>query len=368
MTRTVEVVVVGGGIIGVATARFLAEAGATVELIERDGLASHASGRNQGLLIGPHPPEMVPIAARGVQLYRDLHERHRGAFFLDREPHGCLMVGAEDGLSPEELAEREPLLGLAVTTAAFEPDARRIDPGAAVAALATEARAHGAVISTGVAVRELLRHGDRVTGVLTDDGPRSAGTVVVAAGPWAWQVCRSTGFDVPVRGVRGWLVITRPAPFRLRHAIEDASWSATKKGLTTPTVADYADGTVAPPAIAGLVQQDAAGRLLLGASLQTCATDHAENQTEAVAAVCRRAAELVPAVRTVPVAELRTCRRPLSADGLPLHGPVPGSPGLVLAVGHGSQGITWGAGSGESVAAGILGHGWDPQLLPDRFI
>ncbi len=368
MARTVDVVVVGGGIIGVATARFLAEAGVSVELIERDGLASHASGRNQGLLIGPHPPEMTAIAARGVTLYRDLHERCDGAFFLDREPHGCLMVGGEAVLSAQELAEREPLLGPDITAASFEPDARRIDPGAAVAAMAAEARTYGATIRTGVSVRELLRRGETVTGVLTDDGPLSAASVVVAAGPWSWQVCRNTGFDVAVRGVRGWLVVTRPAPFRLRHAIEDASWAATKKGLTTPTVGDFAAGTLTPPAIAGLVQQDSAGRLLLGASLQSSSTDHAENQREAVAAVCRRAAELVPALRAVPVAELRTCRRPLSADGLPLHGPVPGSSGLILATGHGSQGITWGVGSGEAVAAGVLGQGWDRALLPDRYL
>ena len=115
------------------------------------------------------------------------------------------------------------------------------------------ARIAGASIRTGVGVRELIRTADRVTGVLTDDGRIDTGTVIVAAGPWSWRVCRSTEFDVPVRGVRGWLVVTRPAPFRLRHAIEDDSWGATKKGLTTPTVGELASGTVAPPAVAALV-------------------------------------------------------------------------------------------------------------------
>jgi glycine/D-amino acid oxidase-like deaminating enzyme len=368
MDRTVDVVVVGGGVIGVAVAHALAGAGVGVELVERDGLATHASGRNQGLVIGPHPPEMKALAERGIELYSALHERSDGAFFFDREPHGCLMIGDEPGLGRSELTAIEPLLGPSVTVGTYNADARRIDPGAAVATMADEARRAGARIRCGVAVRDLLRRGDRVTGVLTDEGRLSAGTVVVAAGPWAWQVCRSTSFDVPVRGVRGYLVVTRPAPFRLRHAIEDASWSETKKGLTTPTVGELADGKAAPPAIAGLLQQDGAGRLLLGASLQTSTTDHAENQAEAVAGVCRRAAELVPAVRSVPVAEIRTCRRPLSADGLPLHGPVPGVDGLVLACGHGSQGITWGAGSGEAVAAALLDGRWDPALAPARFV
>lgn len=366
MGQPADVVVVGGGVIGVATAWALAGAGARVELLERDGLAAHASGRNQGLVIGPHPVVMSAIAARGVALYGELHDRCGGGFFFDREPHGCLMIG-EEGLQGDELAAAEPLLGPSVTSASFNSDARRIDPGAAIAALAAEARAAGVTIRCGIGVRELLRRGSRVTGVLTDDGRIAADTVVVAAGPWSWQVCRSTDFDVPVRGVRGWLLVTRPAAFRLRHAVEDASWAATKKALTTPTVGDLASGAVGPPAVAGLIQQDAAGRLLLGASLQTSTTDDPEHQNEAVAAVCRRAAELVPAVASLPVVEIRSCRRPMSDDGLPLHGPVPGLDGLVLATGHGSQGITWGIGSGEAVAHGLLTGQWDPALAPSRF-
>jgi len=370
--RTVDVVVVGGGIIGVATAHGLAAAGLTVELLERDGLATHASGRNQGLVIGPHPPEMAPIAADGVAGYTALHQRSGGAFAFDVDPIGVLMVGRDDAepdrLARDGLLAREPLLGPDITDGWLNPDARRIDPGAAVAALADEARRAGAVLRTGVAVRELRKRGERIVGVLTDDGPIDAATVVVAAGPWSWQVCRSTGFDVPVRGVRGWLVVTRPAPFRLRHAIEDASWGATKKGLAVPTVGDLASGTVAPPAIAGLVQQDGRGRLLLGASLQTSTTDHPDNQQEAVAGVCRRAAELIPAVAGLAVAEIRSCRRPMSDDGLPLHGPVPGAEGLVLATGHGSQGITWGLGSGRVVADSIVSGRWDPALDPARFV
>ena len=173
---------------------------------------------------------------------------------------------------------------------------------------------------------------------------------------------------------------TRPVPVAARHrgqraeasdapaaAIEDNTWGATKKGLGTPTVGELASGTVDPPAVAGLIQQDGAGRLLLGASLQTSATDDPEHQDEAVTAVCRRAAELVPAVASLPIVEIRSCRRPMSDDGLPLHGPVPGMEGLILATGHGSQGITWGIGSGEAVAAGVLGDRWDPALAPARF-
>ena len=363
-----EVIVVGGGIVGVTTACFLAEAGVAVALVERSGLASEASGRNQGLVIGPHPPEMAALAAAGLAHYQDLHESSGQAFAFDRAPHGCLMVG-EDGpssLRGDALNAIEPLLGDSVTVATLNDDARRIDPAAAVAAFAERARQAGAVLHLGDDVKEVLYEGNRVIGVLTDQGRLSADTTVIAAGPWSWRLCRTSSFDVPVRGVRGWLVVTRPAPFRLRHAVEEAFWGAVKKGLETPTVAMLADGTRPGPLLAGLVQQDHRGRLLLGASLQASPTDHPEG-ADAVALICERARTLVPAVAELDVVEVRSCRRPMSADGLPLHGPVPGSPGLVLATGHGSQGITWGPGSGEAVARGIVQGEWAAALLPERF-
>jgi glycine/D-amino acid oxidase-like deaminating enzyme len=216
-------------------------------------------------------------------------------------------------------------------------------------------------------VKDLLTAHDRVLGALADDGAHHAATTVLAAGPWTGRLGRRLAFDVPVDGVRGWVAVTRPAPFRLRHAIEDAGWGAAKAGLSAPTVAELAERRQPPPAIAGLLQQDHAGRVLLGASLQVTPGEHAGGE-DALAGVARRAVELVPALAGLPIAEVRTCRRPLSADGLPLHGPVPGVEGVVLACGHGSTGITWGGGSGEAIARGIVDGLWDPALAPARFV
>ncbi len=425
---SVDVVIVGGGMIGVTTAAFCAEAGLSVLLLERDGLAAAASGRNQGLVIGPHPAPMAELASRGLEHYLRLHDESGGVFAFDREPHGCLVVSgpAQPGrshvstdsgvpgtsdvpgegtgsgvpgtsdvpgaggvhgeagqaiLGRDEVVAIEPLLAPeAVGSAVLFEDARRIDPAAAVGAWAERARRAGAELRVGCDVKELRYQGDRVIGVLSDDGPIAAETVVVAAGPWSSRVARGASFDVPVVGVRGWLVVTRPAPFRLRHVIEEAGWEGAKSELATPTVADLAAAAgafastspssaavpSAPPAVAALLQQDHRGRLLLGASLQVDPAEDPLPDRRAPALVAARAAELVPAVAALEVAEIRTCRRPATPDGLPLHGPVPGVAGLVLACGHGSKGITWGPGSGEAVARGITTGRWDERLLPGR--
>ena len=366
MSRWPDVVVVGGGIVGIAAAASCAARGMSVTLCEAAGLAQAASGRNQGLVIGPHHPEVEVIGRRTLELFLDLHERSGRAFAFDREPYGCLVLSEEGGerLGPEELRAAEPLLAPHVRSAELNWDARRIDPGAAAAALADEARAAGAEIRTGCAVRELLRRGDDVTGVLTDAGRIEAGAVVVAAGPWSWRVCRSLPRDVPVRGVRGWIIVTRPAPFRLRHVIEE-EWS--RAAPSAPTLAQVADGGEPAPYVACVLQQDAAGRVLVGSSLHG-ATSDADESPETRHEIARRAVALMPALAGLAVAETRSCMRPYSPDGLPLIGPYPGTPGLVLATGHGSVGVTQSLGTGEAVADGLAEGRWGAALAPQRLL
>ena len=213
-------------------------------------------------------------------------------------------------------------------------------------------------------MRELLRRGDDVTGVLTDEGRIEAAHVVVAAGPWSWRVCRSLPHDVPVRGVRGWILVTRPAPFRLRHAIEE-EW--TRPAPPAPTLAQIGDGSEPEPYVACVLQQDFAGRVLVGSSLHG-AISEADESTETRQAIARRAVELMPALAGLPIAETRSCQRPYSPDGLPLIGPYPGVGGLVLATGHGSVGVTQSLGSGEAVADGLAASEWDAALAPARLL
>jgi len=153
-------------------------------------------------------------------------------------------------------------------------------------------------------------------------------------------------------------------PFRLRRPINEVDFSGGVAAVPLPTLGHIAEGTVIAPIVAAQMRQDAAGRIVLGASLAPAMGDADDDGAQAVPSVCRRAIELIPALAEVPIAETRTCVRPVSFDGLPLHGPVDGIDGLVLACGHRSHGLTWGPGSGEAVARGILEGEWDPALSP----
>ncbi|TML09532.1 MAG: FAD-dependent oxidoreductase [Actinobacteria bacterium] len=351
-----DVLVVGGGIIGTTTAAYLARGGASVTLVERAELASGPSGRSLGLVSGPHPPELRSIAERSLQEYLAL-ARETGAFTMDGNNVGCLCIspdgrglpqGEGEQLDGDQVAEAEPLLALRCAAGVVIP-ARHVDPGGAVSAWAEEARRHGARIRVACPVRSLL-----------------AGCVVLATGWETPRLAAGLGIDVPVRGVRGWIVTTRPAPFRLRRPINEVDFSAGVVAGPLLTLGDIAEGNVGTPIIAAQMRQDAAGRLVLGASLAPAIGDADDDGAHAVPSICRRAIELIPPIAEVPIAETRTCVRPASFDGLPLHGPVDGIDGLVLACGHRSHGLTWGPGSGEAVARGVLEGEWDPALSPAR--
>jgi len=366
-----DVLVIGGGIVGVSVAAMCARRGLSVTLCERGTLAAGASGRNFGLVTGPHPEPLREVARRSLRLYAELHHASGRAFWFDRETVGSLAVAERasdlDGLAGElldaaALREAEPLLADDLAGARLLP-CQRVDPGGAVAAFADEARAGRAEILLGCTARGLLRGGGGdVRGALTDAGAITAGTTVVAAGHWSWSLLRGLGLDLPIRGVRGWIALTRPAPFQLGHVIEDAGWSRGAEPLTVEHLAG--GGAPAADVHVGLAQ-DADGRVLLGASLQASRGDRDEGE-EILQRIAARALRVLPALAGLEIQETRSCVRPMTPDGLPFHGPVPGADGLVLACGHNAQGVTWGPGAGAAVADGIADGTWDPVLLPER--
>src|SRR5262249_36076917 len=142
-----------------------------------------------------------------IDAYRVAVDRAPFDVFMDREPSGDVLVALEESdlepathaaafleahdvevrplTTPAEIREVEPALATDLPGVWFVDHARRVDPGALTIALATLAADHGATIRHHLQARALHRAGDRVTGVVTDEGVLSADAVVVAAGPWS---------------------------------------------------------------------------------------------------------------------------------------------------------------------------------------
>src|SRR5688500_18084162 len=205
-----DVVVIGGGIVGTSAATFLAEAGARVLLVEREGLASAASGANSGVVQHPFDPILAALYRSTIDLYRQL-SINSTSFKLADQPAGILFVADGEDAAREEaavVATAFPELLVDVLEDAalrkLEPSlapglwACRVDtgypvwPGASTYAYASLAEERGVTIRMGRAAA-LRMEGDVITGVIVDGRHVSADKVLVAAGPWSPGVIDPSG-------------------------------------------------------------------------------------------------------------------------------------------------------------------------------
>ncbi len=377
MTVGPDVVVVGGGIVGTATAAFLAEAGATVVLVESQAIAAGASGRNSGVIQHPLDPVLAALYRDSLPLYRRLAAESGGAFAIDSQPAGLLYVTLDRDVAAAltaELAASHPQLaptlldgralrelepGLAPEVAACRlAIGFPAEPGAATRAYAALAARRGVELLVGAAAA-VLRRGERAVGVVADGRAIEAGSVVVAAGPWTPELVEPGGAWRPIRrlwGVIAELALSSPP----RHVLEEADIDATIE----PSDDDRQGGPGADAGF-GFSLVTASGRSALGSTF----LDDEPDPAPLVPRLVARGSRFVPGIAGAPVISVRCCARPLSADGRPLIGRVPWLDGLWVAAGHGPWGISTGPGSARLVADIVLGLVAAPPaaLDPGRF-
>jgi D-hydroxyproline dehydrogenase subunit beta len=384
----VDAVVVGGGVIGAACAVALARDGAAVTLIERSELAAGASGRNHGLVLSPTDPGLVPMAEATLALYTEVSGEAPVPFRMDADPIGLLVVAGDDGaqrasgraeadaaracgvavehVEGSRLRDLEPAVAPDLVEGWLLEDGRRLDPAALTVSLVLLAEGEGASVRRHLTVRSLRAVGGRVRGVLTDEGPLRADVVVVAAGPDSGPLLRPVGVDLPSIGARGWLVQMGRAAGGPRRIVERAGWHPLpdQEALPPPQMAALAGGGRGAD-VGTLVHPTVDGSFLAGGSRQGAA----EPEDRAVpAAIARLAVELLPALADAPVLGSWWGIRPMSPDGRPMVG-VAGE-GLLVATGHGSQGVILGGGTGLLIAAQAGGRAppFDPSPFdPGRF-
>jgi glycine/D-amino acid oxidase-like deaminating enzyme len=392
VSRASDVAVIGGGIVGTATAAFLAEGGARVTLYEREALAAGASGRNSGVVQHPFDPVLVPLYEETLRLYRAV-EAETGARIAAFEvpPPGLLLVAhsvavvrplaaelaaAFPHLHPTvlegaELRELEPALAPDVAACHFDMG-YPVVPSAPTYAFATLAERRGVVIRLGRAARPAIQAG-RCIGVEVGGRIEPTGAVVVAAGPWTPELVDPSGNWRPIVPRWGVVVETLLANPPL-HPMEEAEMDealgtgdgtpgARADAGDRPDARDRPDAGAEPESDFSLIT--AAGASAVGSTF-LAAEPHPPDWTERL---LRRATTFVPAVLDAPIREVRACARPASIDDRPLVGAVSWASGLFIAAGHGPWGISTGPASARQVADLVLGRdpAIDAAFLPARF-
>ena len=232
MKREADVVVIGAGIVGCATAYYLARRGARVVVVERASVAGEQSRKNWGFVRqqGPDPLEM-PLVMEANRIWRtlecelgaDVEWTQGGNLALAADEarmarfEGWLPVAREFGLQTRvlragELASVIPALGGTWVGGMHTPGDGHADPEKATDAFAHAARMHGARIQLQCAVQRIETAVGAVTGIVTETGEIRTPTVVCAAGAWSSRLTRTLGIALPQRWVRGTVARTTAVP------------------------------------------------------------------------------------------------------------------------------------------------------------
>ena len=230
-----EIVIVGGGVMGVSTAYHLAERGQRdVLVVERDELFGQgATGKCAGgirhqfgseINIRLSQASIRKLEAFETELGQDVDLRWTGYLFLitraadvpvfERNVELQHRLGVDtEWLTPADIGRRVPSLDLDdVLAGTYYAHDGLADPSSVVNGYVAGARRAGATLLTETAVTGLHRQGDRVTEVVTSRGVVRASRVVIAAGPYAGELGNMLGLDVPVRPLRRQMLVTGPLP------------------------------------------------------------------------------------------------------------------------------------------------------------
>ena len=232
MIDNADVVVVGSGGLGAATAYYLAKrAGLTVALLDKHAIGSQTSPRAAGMVSCIRKSdlmvELIKDACRKIETFtsetgQPLDWVHSGSLKIARRPQDVGVVEADldrakrmgldvEQISPAEASRLNPFLKPSGIVAALRiGDDRYFDPAQLAVGFARGAEANGAILLPGTDVTEVSIEGGKVTGVQTRNGPIRTAVVVDAAGAWTRQVAEASGIRVPLVPTRQQLIVTEP--------------------------------------------------------------------------------------------------------------------------------------------------------------
>jgi len=341
-----DVIVIGGGIIGLSLSIELRKKGATVLVVERGEPGREASSAAGGMLVDcpfETPAALQPLAAASASMYPEfvrelelesgmkIDLRNQGTILFPSAAHVSHPAFEAATQIPAPLAEFEPALA-EVDRPAFYLKERSVDPRALTQAALKAAKRRGVDVSSGEEVMAVDRSDGRVSGVATKKTSFLAQKVVNCAGAWSGQI---GPYAIPTRPVKGQMLCLVSASRMLKHVIRS-------------------------PEVYVIPRSD--GRIIVGTTVEEVGFD---KRTDVAAIQCLRAAAIamVPELRNAKILEDWAGLRPGTPDALPILGAT-GTSGYYVATGHFRDGILLAPITSQVMTAVIEGKNPEHDLAP----
>ncbi|HKJ08222.1 MAG TPA: glycine oxidase ThiO [Gammaproteobacteria bacterium] len=354
-----DCLVVGGGLIGMLTARELQSAGLTVRVLDRQSAGREASWAGGGILSPLYPwrytDPVTELAAWGQEYYPRLAQELAAETGIDPEwvESGLLVLGGEEQVQARTWAQHhgvrlelldepgirrtEPALVETEQAALWLPDVAQIRNPRLMKALHRSLELRGVVVQEDAEVHSVVERDGQVVGVRTGACLLEAERVVVAGGAWTGDLLADLGVPVAVRPVRGQMILFHARPGLVNHIVLSR------------------DRYLIP-------RRD--GRILMGSTVEETGFD---KSTTAAARkdLFRAAVQLVPELADYSIERHWAGLRPGTPDGVPYIGEHPRMPGLYVNAGHFRNGVVLGPASARLLADLLLER--PPALDPAPF-
>lgn len=368
LPASADVVIVGGGVIGLSVARALARRGrANIVLLERVHPGSEASSAAAGMLAPQVEADQVDDFFRLASTSRDLYPSFAAALLeetgidVELDQTGTLYLAfseqdeheierrytwqsqaglAIEKLTADEARALEPCIASGVRCALRFPADIQVENRCLISALVAASEHNGFSILNGTAVQSIDVQNGRVKAVETSRGTLTTDIVVIAGGAWSSAIKGVS--DVPIEPVRGQMLCFKTESRLARHVI------FSPRGYIVP-------------------RQD--GRLLAGSTSEHSGFDKTTTES-GLRTIRSNATEISPCINSLDLLDSWAGLRPRAPDNLPVLGPCGEIDGLVYATGHYRNGILLAPVTGELIASVIVDN-VRPKLLSsfnaDRF-
>lgn len=382
-----EILIIGGGMAGAATAFHLAGHGRNVTLVERGEIASEASGQNMGGLGGAgwgNMPDLQSYLTMGsLEIFKDLqidmgydmefrlsgslsgiHTEEQYDYLEDRLR--SQRAGGYEGeiLSPKEASAIEPEVNLELAGYTYAPGRGQADPVKSTKAFADAAQKLGALIHTGQNVSAIEIRGNGGYSVQTERTEYRCETLVLATGSWCGPVGQMLGLKIPIIPIRGQMWATESLPPRFFHRVSSSessfAWSRDNGAddSTPPNLTHKGDRRLTRHLYG---RQRKNGEIIFGGDRED--VGYNTNPDPAGIEVNKaHASEVVPLVADLPIARTWAGLMPFSLDGSPIIGKIPVRDNLYIVSGLASSGFGRGPMAGK-LAADYIHTGHMPQVL-----
>ncbi len=346
----VDCVVIGGGLIGMLSAWELRRSGLSVTIVEQGQCGMEASWAGGGILSPLYPwryADAVTALARWSQAHypafiRQLHEQsgidpqlqENGLLILDTEEADAAENWAQswscrlERLGADDIRSLEPALGEVPDAALWLPEVAHVRNPRLLKSLRQSLINQLVEIREYSRVKDLAQAGGRIQGVVLENETIPAAQVLVAGGAWSGKLLAATGLDLPVRPVRGQMILYRGEAGRVSRIV---------LSLDRYVIA----------------RRD--GRVLVGSTLEETGFDRSTTES-ARKSLAAEALRLIPALAKCDIEHHWAGLRPGSPEGIPYIGAHPKIAGLYVNSGHFRNGVVLGLASSRLLADIMLGR------------